>query len=123
MTILVFLLATLVLLPIGLKLAPWGIGIPIFALGLALILPERRDEPTVTIEDIAFVPEVIKVEAGDTVTWIWNDGAVAHDVAGDDFRSEVMSEGTFSYRFDEPGSYDYVSTLHPNMTGTIEVTG
>jgi hypothetical protein len=123
MTILVFLLATLVLLPIGLKLAPWGIGIPIFALGLALILPERRDEPTVTIEDIAFVPEVIKVEAGDTVTWIWNDGAIAHDVAGDDFRSEVMSEGTFSYRFDEPGSYDYVSTLHPNMTGTIEVTG
>lgn len=34
-----------------------------------------------------------------------------------------MSEGTFSYRFDEPGGYDYVCTLHPIMTGTIEVTG
>ena len=123
MTILIFLLATLVLLPIGLKLAPWGIGLPIFALGLALILPERRDEPTVTIEDSGFAPDTLRIEAGDTVTWVWNDGAIAHDVVGEDFESEVTSEGTFSYRFDEPGSYEYVSSLHPEMTGMIEVTG
>jgi plastocyanin len=43
-------------------------------------------------------------------------------VSGDDFASEVMSEGTFRNRFDDPGTYDYVCTLHPNMTGTIEVT-
>jgi plastocyanin len=123
MKILGFLLGALVLLPIGVKYAPWGIGIPILALGLALILPERRDEPTVTIEDMAFVPDWLRIEAGDTVTWVWNDGAFAHDVAGDGFRSEVMSEGTFSYRFDEPGTYDYVCTRHPDMTGTIDVTG
>jgi plastocyanin len=78
--------------------------------------------PTVTIEDMAFEPETLTVEAGETVTWMWRDGVIGHDVAGDDFESEVMSEGTFSYRFDEPGSYEYVCTLHPNMTGTIEVT-
>jgi hypothetical protein len=37
-TVLGFLLA--VLLPIGAALAPLGVGIPIFAIGLALILPD-----------------------------------------------------------------------------------
>ena len=83
----------------------------------------ESDEPTVTIEDIAFEPEMLTVEAGDTVTWVWNDGAIDHDVVGDGFKSKVMSEGTFSRRFDEAGTYDYVCNLHPNMTGTIEVTG
>ena len=80
------------------------------------------DGPIVAIEDLAFEPETLAVEAGDTVTWTWNDGAIAHDVAGDDFQSESMSEGTFRHRFDEPGTYEYVCTLHPNMAGTIEVT-
>ena len=117
-----FLLATL-LLPSGAMLAPWGIGILIIAVGLALILPEEIDELTVTIENMAFTPETVTVEAGDTVTWLWKDGAIAHDVAGDDFQSEAKADGTFSHRFDVPGSYDYVCTLHPNMTGTIQVTG
>lgn len=80
------------------------------------------DGPTVTVEDMAFAPETLTAEAGDTVTWVFNDGAVAHDVAGDEFESEVMSEGTFSHRFEEPGIYDFVCTLHPNMTGSVEVT-
>jgi plastocyanin len=77
--------------------------------------------PTVAIEDMAFAPKSLKVESGEAVTWVWNDGAVSHDVSGDDFQSEVMAEGTFRHRFDESGTYDYVCTLHPNMTGTIEV--
>jgi plastocyanin len=77
---------------------------------------------TVVIDDLAFAPETLTIEAGDTVTWTWKDGAIDHDVSGDDFKSEVMSEGTFDHRFNEPGTYDYVCTLHPNMTGTIEVT-
>jgi hypothetical protein len=39
LTIVGFLLA-MVLLPVGAALAPLGIGIPIFAIGLALILPD-----------------------------------------------------------------------------------
>jgi plastocyanin len=80
------------------------------------------DGPTVVIEDMAFEPETLTVEVGHMVTWVWNDGAVEHDVSGDDFDSEVMSKGTFRHRFDEPDTYDYVCSLHPNMTGTIEVT-
>jgi plastocyanin len=79
------------------------------------------DGPTVVIEDLAFGPDALTIKAGETVTWVWND-SVEHDVSGDGFKSEIMSEGTFSHRFDEPGTYDYLCTLHPNMTGTIEVT-
>jgi plastocyanin len=82
----------------------------------------NNDGRTVVIEDLAFALETLTVEASDTVTWVWRDGSINHDVSGDDFASEVMSEGTFRNRFDDPGSYDYVCTLHPNMTGTIEVT-
>jgi plastocyanin len=78
--------------------------------------------PTVVIDDLAFSPETLTIEAGDTVTWTWRDGAIDHDVSGDDFQSEVISEGTFRHRFNEPGTYEYICTLHPNMTGTIEVT-
>ena len=82
----------------------------------------QTDGRTVVIEDLAFAPETLTVEAGDTVTWVWKDGAVEHDVVGDGFKSEVMAEGSFRHRLDEPGTNDYVCTLHPNMTGTIEVT-
>ncbi len=82
----------------------------------------ETEGPSVVIEDLAFEPEMLTVDAGDTVTWMWNDGAVTHDVSGDDFQSEVISEGTFQHRFGESGTYDYVCTLHPNMTGTIEVS-
>jgi plastocyanin len=78
--------------------------------------------PTVTIKDLAYTPKALTVAAGDTVTWVWQDGAIAHDVKGDGFRSEVIADGTFGHRFTEPGTYDYLCTLHPNMTGTIEVT-
>jgi plastocyanin len=79
--------------------------------------------PTVTIQDLAYTPATLTVGAGATVTWIWQDGAIAHDVKGDGFKSKVMAAGTFSHRFTQPGTYDYLCTLHPNMTGTIEVTG
>jgi plastocyanin len=78
---------------------------------------------TVTIEDMAYTPETLTVPAGTTVTWVWRDRAIAHDVKGPGFKSKVMAEGTFSHRFDKPATYDYLCTLHPNMKGTIEVTG
>jgi plastocyanin len=84
---------------------------------------DNNGGPTVTIQDLAYSPATLTVGAGDTVTWVWRDGAIAHDVKGDGFQSKVQSEGTFSHRFTQRGTYDYLCTLHPNMTGTIEVTG
>jgi plastocyanin len=91
--------------------------------GASTTVPAAEDGgPTVAIQDLAYTPERLTIQAGATVTWVWRDGAIAHDVKGDGFKSEVITEGTFRHRFTEPGTYDYVCTLHPNMTGTIEVT-
>jgi plastocyanin len=78
--------------------------------------------PTVALEDLAYHPATLTITAGDTVTWVWRDGAIAHDVKGDRFRSQVQTQGTFTHRFPQPGRHDCLCTLHPNMTGTIEVT-
>ena len=75
-----------------------------------------------TVKDLAYTPQTLTVAAGDTVTWVFQDGAIAHDVNGDGFTSEVMAQGTFSHRFTQPGRHPYRCTLHPNMTATIEVT-
>ena len=83
---------------------------------------DNNGGPTVTIKDLAYTPASLTVAAGATVTWVWRDGAIAHDVKGDGFHSKVISEGTFSHRFTQPGTYKYRCTLHPNMTATIEVT-
>jgi plastocyanin len=84
--------------------------------------PAAEGVPTVTVQDLAYAPQALTVPAGATVTWAFQDGAVAHDVKGPGFQSKVMAEGTFRHRFTQPGTYDYRCTLHPNMTATIEVT-
>jgi plastocyanin len=43
--------------------------------------------PTVTIQDLAYTPATLTVGVGTTVTWVWRDGTIAHDVKGDGFRS------------------------------------
>ena len=83
--------------------------------------PTERDDVVVT--DMSYQPASLTISAGDTVTWQFDDGAIRHDVAGDGFQSEIVAEGTFHHTFDEPGTYEYVCTLHPNMTGTVEVAG
>lgn len=83
---------------------------------------DSADGATISVEQMEFAPTSITVPAGSTVAWEWNSGAIAHDVVGDDFASEVQTSGTFSHRFDRPGTYSYYCSLHPNMTGTIEVT-
>ena len=81
------------------------------------------DPDTVVLKGIEFRPERISVQVGDTVTWRWDDGNVPHDVnGGDDFKSEVKESGTFEHTFAEPGVYEYKCTVHPAMTGAVEVT-
>lgn len=79
---------------------------------------------TVVLRDIAFKPDKITVEAGETVTWRFEDQGISHDVVAKDesFKSEVKDSGTFRYTFDTPGTYDYICSLHPGqMKGTIVV--
>ena len=70
-----------------------------------------------------YTPATQKIEAGTWVTWS-NNGQDAHTVTAVDgsFDSQNLdpSEG-FSWFFDQPGTFQYVCTLHPWMTGKIIV--
>jgi len=84
-------------------------------------LPPASESPSITIQDQRFNSAHVTVEAGDTVTWVWDDGSVAHDVSGDGFNSEVQTEGTFSHTFEDTGDYPYLCNLHSGMRGTVTV--
>jgi plastocyanin len=84
------------------------------------------EEVAIDIVDFAFEPAEVEVSVGTTVTWT-NVGPTDHTttayVDGDKFwDSAIMAEGdTFSFTFEEPGSYDYLCALHPSMTAHLEV--
>ena len=78
---------------------------------------------TVTVvKSYKFDPAVVEVKAGDTVTWT-NDDNFTHTVQVDGQADHKVDRGdSVSIRFDKPGSYDYVCTLHSrDMHGTVIV--
>ena len=83
----------------------------------------RAPETEVKIDNFAFAPQRIVVQAGTTVTWINADDA-PHTVASSTkvFKSGALdTEDKFSFTFTTPGTYEYFCSLHPHMTGTVVV--
>lgn len=76
---------------------------------------------TIVVDDMAYSPAAVTVPAGTTVTWAFEDG-MGHDIVGDGFESDMLTDATFSHTFTEPGTYEYLCSLHPNMTGKVKVT-
>ena len=84
-------------------------------------------EPVATTEvtmakSYRFDPKTIEVKAGDTVTWT-NDDNFTHTVEVEGQDDHKVGQGdSFAIRFDKPGTYDYVCTLHSHdMHGTVVV--
>lgn len=76
---------------------------------------------TVTMGNRKFIPSEITISKGETVTWI-NTDSIAHNVVGNKFNSGTLGRGqSFSYTFNEAGTFDYVCTFHPGMTGKVIV--
>jgi amicyanin len=85
--------------------------------------PAPQSGTAVNITDFKFNPATLTVPAGTTVTWT-NQDEEPHTVAAKDgsFHSPGMdSHGTYSFTFTTPGSYDYICSIHPFMTGTVVV--
>jgi amicyanin len=77
----------------------------------------------VQIVDFAFTPAVVTVAVGDTVTWT-NQDAVAHTATSTTgaFDSGLLDQGeSYSLTFTAAGTYPYLCTPHPGMTGTVVV--
>ena len=90
-------------------------------------LPLESDSPlesgNVTIDNFSFSPATASVPVGTTVTWTNRDD-IPHTVVSTEqkFKSRVIdTDERFSFRFDGPGTYKYFCSIHPKMTGQIEV--
>jgi plastocyanin len=79
----------------------------------------------VQIANFAFGPADLSVAKGTTVTWT-NGDAVQHSIIANDlsFKSDPIGKGsTFVNKFGSTGQFAYRCGIHPQMTGTITVTG
>jgi amicyanin len=86
--------------------------------------PAPQGGTAVAIADFKFNPATLAVPVGSTVTWT-NQDEEPHTIAAKDgfFHSPGMdTHGTYSFTFTTPGSYDYICSIHPFMTGTVVVT-
>lgn len=104
----------------------------------------RPDATTnrVIAKNIAFKPQKLTVMPGTTVTWRNQDEGVRHTVTagkpGDKgipgvrgpkphkltglFEGNLADAGaTFSFAFEEPGTYPYFCEVHPSMTAAVVV--
>jgi plastocyanin len=88
-----------------------------------LITSAAAAENIIVIKKFMFNPMDVTVPAGTDVTWENQDGEphTVVSLAGD-FRSQALDEkDKFSHRFDQPGTYKYICSIHPRMVGTITV--
>jgi plastocyanin len=95
------------------------------AAALALAVPGAAHAETATISMPGkyFDPPRSTVVAGDLVVFR-NSDLVSHDVrfAGGLFDSGVLARlETWSQQFDQPGAHPFICTLHPFMSGNLDV--
>jgi len=78
----------------------------------------------VAARGVAFDPKALEVKRGDTVEWK-NDDLVPHNVRQTTdhlFWSKDLPPGaTFRRKANKRGTWPYICTLHPQMTGMITV--
>lgn len=92
------------------------------AVAVALPAAARADE-AVGIPGKFFDPPRVTLLVGESVSW-HNSDFVTHDVRARDgaFDSGVLAHlAVFSQRFDTPGAHPYFCTIHPFMTGQVDV--
>ncbi|WP_425838740.1 cupredoxin domain-containing protein [Streptomyces fractus] len=79
----------------------------------------------VLMSNYKFGPGTLTIPVGDSVTWV-NQDTAPHDVKTTSGPAAIHSPmldkgGTWTYTFTKAGSYGYVCTVHPGMTGGIVV--
>ncbi|MEO9308866.1 MAG: plastocyanin/azurin family copper-binding protein [Nitrososphaera sp.] len=91
-------------------------------------IPQGASTPGCETTNECFMPSLISVPVGTTVTWTNNDTA-AHTVTSGTaatpdgiFDSGLFMAGkSFSHTFESPGQYPYYCLVHPWMAGTVTV--
>ncbi|MBP6684507.1 MAG: cupredoxin domain-containing protein [Leucobacter sp.] len=110
-----------------------AVGVAVLAFGLAACSAEKppvvpsddgaKVSVTVRVIDNKFEPSDITIQQGQAVNWVFEGASSEHDVVAKDgsFVSELMMEGSYTHVFDEPGAFDYLCSIHPEMRGLVTV--
>jgi plastocyanin len=75
------------------------------------------------MRNIRFAPATASAKVGQQVCWR-NDDDVQHDAQADDgqFKSQLFGQGqTFTTKLTKAGTISYVCSVHPGMTGKLDV--
>lgn len=81
----------------------------------------RSTETRIAIKGFAFSPATITVKKGTYVVWR-NEDSVRHTVTFKDFGSNLIWNGeTYTYRFNQTGTFPYYCIPHPYMKGSVTV--
>ncbi len=77
----------------------------------------------VTVQNSSFKPSTLTVNVGQTVVWK-NLDIIDHQIQADDnsFKSPILEKNsTYSFTFNQKGTFTYHCAIHSNMKGTIIV--
>jgi plastocyanin len=88
----------------------------------ALALPAHAAaSQDVSVQFAAFTPAVLDALPGETVEWA-NASPRTHTVTGEAFASgDLVPGASFAWTAGLPGAYPYHCTIHPEMTGEVDV--
>ena len=93
-----------------------------------VIMPTKVSRPGCEEENRCYIPSMVTISAGESVTWVNQDSAFHSVTSGfydtpiDLFDSGYMDPyDSYTLTFDETGTYDYFCTLHPWMEGQVIV--
>jgi plastocyanin len=87
--------------------------------------PLSKGTVDVTMGDNLYRPREVTVDAGTTVRWT-NSGRALHTVTAVDrsFDSDLLQPGSrWTRTFERGGTYRYLCSIHPEMTGAVVVRG
>lgn len=93
-------------------------------------VPNTVSDNTIRVNKKGFDPANITVKSGSTVRWVNDDSTAdpalynpSHRIALVNIKdSQLLSPGqSWSWIFDQPGSYNYDDMIHPTLHGTVIV--
>lgn len=94
-----------------------GAGLLSYTVGARARTPVHH----VNIERFAFVPETLRIRAGDKVVFHNHDLAphTATDTEGNWDTGELSRDAAIELTFNQPGQVAYFCVFHPHMTGRL----
>lgn len=93
-----------------------------------IVMPTKSSRPGCEIKDSCYIPSVLTIRVGESVSW-QNQDVAYHTVTSGlyDNPDGLFNSGhldpnqSFSITFDKKGNFNYYCTLHPWMKGKIIV--